>query len=396
MAVTENDIIQNSAAIAALINTGAANVNITDLAAVTSLSASDLLHCSVSNVDKKITKGNLLTNADSYTNLLINGNMDVWQRGISFTAATNPINSDDTYLVDRGILLSDGNDIVDVSQSTDKPDGSVFSLKSIVQTTPNKQFGFCKILESKYTKGLDNGTVSLSFQAKTTTGKVINNIRAVVLSWRSTADSVISDVVGTWAGGGTDPTWAANWTPENTPSNLALTTSWQRFKIENISIDTATVNNLAVFIWVDDTDLATNDELFLTQIQLNKGPVAVDFIPTMYETEYIRCLRYLEQLNFDQIDIFFIFGFADSSTVGTFSLKYHEKRTNPTISVNSVIQYEIRYTGASTPSTNITSGRQDPFAADITLTVAAVLTPGQGVGIRSNNANNWFRVDAEL
>jgi len=66
MAVTENDITQNAAAIAALINTGAANVNITDLDAVTTLSASDLFHVSVSGVDKKITKDNALTDPIKY------------------------------------------------------------------------------------------------------------------------------------------------------------------------------------------------------------------------------------------------------------------------------------------------------------------------------------------
>jgi hypothetical protein len=61
MAVTENDIVQNAAAIASLINTGSANVNITDLDAVTSLSDSDLFHVSVSSVDKKITRANTIS-----------------------------------------------------------------------------------------------------------------------------------------------------------------------------------------------------------------------------------------------------------------------------------------------------------------------------------------------
>ena len=57
MSVTENDIISNAAAIAALVN-AADNVTIADLDAVTSLADADLLHVSVSAVDKKITKAN--------------------------------------------------------------------------------------------------------------------------------------------------------------------------------------------------------------------------------------------------------------------------------------------------------------------------------------------------
>ena len=48
-------------------------------------------------------------------------------------AATVPINSDDTYLLDRWVLLSEGNDIVDVTQETTTvPDGSYAAAKIAV------------------------------------------------------------------------------------------------------------------------------------------------------------------------------------------------------------------------------------------------------------------------
>lgn len=61
MPVTTQDIIDNAAAIADLINggTGSTTINIADLDPVTSLSDSDLLHVSVSNVDKNIQLDNL-------------------------------------------------------------------------------------------------------------------------------------------------------------------------------------------------------------------------------------------------------------------------------------------------------------------------------------------------
>jgi hypothetical protein len=48
----------------------------------------------------------------SRKNAIINGDFKVSQRGTTFTSATTPANSDDTYLLDRWVLLSDGNDIV--------------------------------------------------------------------------------------------------------------------------------------------------------------------------------------------------------------------------------------------------------------------------------------------
>jgi len=59
MTVTENDIITNAAAIASLVN-AADDVTIADLDAVTSLASDNLLHCSVSGVDKNITRDNAL------------------------------------------------------------------------------------------------------------------------------------------------------------------------------------------------------------------------------------------------------------------------------------------------------------------------------------------------
>lgn len=78
MTVTANDIINNAPAIASLIN-GASSKTIADLDTVTSLSASDLLHVSVSGVDKNITQGNLLsavvTTQDITIQVLIGGNL---------------------------------------------------------------------------------------------------------------------------------------------------------------------------------------------------------------------------------------------------------------------------------------------------------------------------------
>ena len=194
------------------------------------------------------------------TNLLINGNMDVWQRGTSFTAATNPLNSDDTYLMDRWILLSDGNDIVDVSQQTaSPPSGSLYFARADVQTI-NKKFGFITFLENKDAVKLQGKTVSLSFQAKTTAA-AIRHIRAAVLSWTGTADAPTSDVVSSWGAEGANPTLAASLTAENVAADLTLTTAFQTFAIEGIVMDTAGITNVAVFIWVDDELAPPNPKL---------------------------------------------------------------------------------------------------------------------------------------
>lgn len=228
-------------------------------------------------------------------NLIINGQGLIGQRGTSFTSATTPANSDDTYLLDRMLLLSDGNDIVDVSQeTTEVPSGAYSSIKFDVETA-NKQFAYCQILEAKDAAKIIGGTASLSFKAKKGgSNATLETLRAAIISWDSTADSVTSDVIGTWAGAGTDPTLATNWTYENTPSDLTLTTSFQTFKIENVSIDTASTTNVAVLIWCDDTDATVGDLAYIGDIKLEDGSIATPYEFENYSEVLHKCKRYLQ------------------------------------------------------------------------------------------------------
>jgi len=234
---------------------------------------------------------------DLFRQLLINGGFQVNQHAVTtYTAATVPDNGDDHYLHDQWILLSDGNDIVDVSAETSViPSGATASVKFEVETQ-NKKFGYLQIIENKDAIKYAGQVASLQFKARTTTGKIIRNIRAAVLSWSSTADTVTSDVVSAWGNEGDNPTFATNWTAENTAANNALVAdTWTTYKIENISIDTASMANLAVFIWVDDTDAAVDDLLYIGDVQLNVGPVCLPYMCRSFADELHRCMRYYQK-----------------------------------------------------------------------------------------------------
>lgn len=218
-------------------------------------------------------------------NLLINGNMDVWQRGTSFTQ------NDDLYIVDRWNALQEANSSWTFARDTDVPNsGSNYSLKCS-NATANNQAAIVQILEGVDAKQLKNQNVSLSFWAKTT-GLEIGNLRAAILSWTGTEDVVTSDVISSWAQNGTNPTWATNWTMENVPVNLALTNSWAEYRIENVAIDTASMKNIAVVIWVDDGTITAGDDFWVTQVMLNVGGTAADFTPRPYAAELGLCQRY--------------------------------------------------------------------------------------------------------
>ena len=226
-----------------------------------------------------------------FRNHIINGAMMVAQRGTSFTSTTSPLNSDDTFLLDRWILLSDGNDIVDVTQATEAPTNGLNSIGLDVETV-DKKFGILQVLERKNCVGLIGNTVTLSAQLKVTNATRLDKIKMAIISWSSTADAVTSDIISAWGVDGTNPTLVANWTYENTPADLGVTTSWARYSV-TAAVDTASTANIGVFIWSDNvTDTDLGDFLYVTDVQLEIGSVPTTFERRPVGTELALCQRY--------------------------------------------------------------------------------------------------------
>ncbi len=331
-------------------------------------------------------------------NRLINGGFDVWQRGITFDSTTTPANSDDTYLVDRWDLLSDGNDAVDVSREASiVPDGGLYSVKADVET-PAKKFGFLQIIENKNAQKLKGKIVSLSFKARTTSG-VVRNLRAVVLSWDSTADVVTSDVVSAWAAEGTNPTFAANWTEENTPADLALSNVFQTFKIEGISIDTAGITNLAVFIWVDDVDLIATDVFYLADVKLEEGAEATVYEAPDYGSELRRCMRYYERWAPGVANARLATGQGTSGTAAFFPLIYEvTKRILPSIVADSLAGHfsAAKANGGNEVLTVFTFAQITPNSCSGDATTSANMVAGDGTILVLSSGAGYIEFDAEL
>jgi len=269
-------------------------------------------------------------------NDVINGEMRIAQRGTSFTAATAPLNSDATKLLDRWILLSDGNDIVDVTQSTVAPTGFSNSVKLEVETA-NKQFGLLHILENKDAIKYAGGVASLQFKAKMAAADDnTHSVKAVLLSWSGTADAPTIDVVNAW---GATPTYVANWTAENSPASLTLTTSFQTFEIENISVDTANMANLAIFIFCDQTDGAVDDAIYLSAVKNENGAACTAFVSRPIAQEQTMCERECEVISSASDGGAATYGVAQcaSTSRALNSLRFRAlKRKIPTVTLSAV------------------------------------------------------------
>lgn len=232
-------------------------------------------------------------------NLIVNGDFRVAQRGTSFDSTTTPANDDDTYLLDRWILLSDGDDRADVAQDLYVSGALASDMFAAIKLTgatlssPSQKFGILQILEAEDSIPLSEKVLSLSFKAKTT-GSTVRHLRAAILSWEGTANVPTSDVVSAWEAEGSDPTMVADWVCINTPSNLTLSDTWQTFKIEGITMPDDVVN-AAIFIWVDDTDLITGNAFWVANVQLAISDIAHEFNQRAMDQELSLCERFFNK-----------------------------------------------------------------------------------------------------
>jgi hypothetical protein len=223
-------------------------------------------------------------------NPIINGQMTVWQRGTSFISTTTPANNDDTYLTDRWNLLSDGNDIVDVSKDvTSSGPGMILDVETI-----NKKFGIAQIIESGNCERFIGRICTLSFEAQVSSVAKLDNIKAAIVAWSGTADVVTSDIVSAWGAEGVNPTLVANCTYGNTPVNLNVLTTYATYSV-TAAIDAASATNIILFIWSDVTDTTLGHFLYIKNVKLELGSSATPIQFRPFQTELELCRRYYQK-----------------------------------------------------------------------------------------------------
>ena len=248
-------------------------------------------------------------------NKIINGNFAVNQRTddqsetASYTAASTPANSDDTYLFDRWKLLSDGNDIVDVhsygrtmgsrdfggnSAPAWMPSETSFAMAMDVETA-NTKFGQAQFIESMNCNDLRGQTCTLSWKARVRTTQTSTSIKAAVIGWFGTSDTITSDIISAWNDEGTDPTLVANAEYLNASSNILLNSTMKTYSLK-VNVPTG-IKNIIVFIWNDmsngDVGTTVGDFIFLSDVQLERGEFENPrFQNETYDITERKCHRY--------------------------------------------------------------------------------------------------------
>jgi hypothetical protein len=327
-----------------------------------------------------------------FLNRIINGGMDIAQRGTSFTSGAN---NNDAYVLDRFYILSDGNDAIDVTQTTTVPTGAKYSIGLDVETT-NKKFGIAQIIENANCFDAIGGAVTLSFQAKVSATTKLDNVKCAIVAWSGTADSVTSDIISAWGAEGTNPTLIANATYENTPANLNVTTSFATYSV-TANVDTASTSNIIVFIWSDVTDTTAGDFLYITNIQLEKGSTATSFDYRPYGTELALCQRYFYSDKAGTASSIGIMGGGCfSTTLAILPYRFPVvMRAAPTLSVSSNSHFFTVQNGGVTTISGFSLNAASTIGARCDITSAS-MTAGGGTTLCSQDTSAAINWSAEL
>jgi hypothetical protein len=346
-------------------------------------------------------------------NLIINGAMQVAQRGTSFT---NP--SSGSVICDRWALESLNTAAVDWSQSTDAPDGFKYSLKADVTTADTSlDAGQYSILLYKGTEVQDvahllYGTsgakqLTLSFWVKSTkTGTysaelALENGSAQVVHSRAytinasntwekkelTFDGNTVDSFGNSANG--QGLYIYFWLAAGSIyQGSPRSSTW-----DSTSNNRATGN-------VNFLD-STSNEFYITGVQLEVGSVATEFEHRSYGEELALCQRYYEVTAENQ-EIYGVCCYFDSTNAyGEWKFNV-EKRANPAIGMKqgTYTNLRLRYAGSNyTLNAGAgwsASGITTQNARHNVYTSPLIGTVGQSGWLSHSSGTTQLYADAEL
>jgi hypothetical protein len=221
-------------------------------------------------------------------NFVINPEGLLGQRGVSFTSTTTPDNSNWNNFLDRWTILAEGVDAADYSRETGiVPALSKGSIK-IEAAAGGLQFGMFQAIEEKDTALFRAGGAMLTFQARTV-GTEIAHLKAALLCWTGAADAVTDPIAG-WGQDDGPMSWAVNHSLQGITVPLPLSENFQAFGL--VSFVSPTCQNLEVLFWVDDGTLTSGDEVFISQVQLEKGDTPTEYSPRPFGMEVLLAQRF--------------------------------------------------------------------------------------------------------
>jgi hypothetical protein len=320
-------------------------------------------------------------------NFIINGGMDIWQRGTSIA-----LTSANTYCVDRFIASANTSGASTVSR---QPTGDTTNLPFIQycarfqrnsgNTATGTQF-FNQPIETINSIPLAGKTVTVSFYAR----------RGANFS---SSGNVLTAQLR--SGTGTDQSYLIAWTGDALLGsvNATLTTTWQRFQF-TVTVG-ATANELTLpFTYTPTGTAGANDYYEVTGVQLELGSTATSFSRAggTIQGELAACQRYYFRNTAGLTFARFALGSASSTTAATFLLSPPVTMRSTPTSLDSGGTIGVSDFVTTTNTTSLTlSGQANNSCILIDAGVSSGLTQFRSYNLTANSsATAYIGVSAEL
>ena len=337
-------------------------------------------------------------NGTGFKNRMINGGMQVAQRGTSFTSASTT-----TYCVDRTYLAISTSGTWTLTQDTDVPAGYGFanSFKAVCTSataSPN-QLRISQSIEGYNVSDSNYGTATarpytLSFWIKTNkTGTYSASFETTTAGRYYTTNFTVS-ASNTWEfktiviSGDTSGTL-------NTTTGVGLTLSiWlgagsslTGAGTQNAWTTNATYSNIAQGQTAQLADTVSN-YFNITGLQFEVGSVATGFDFRSYGTELQLCQRYayVNRVLLGTFGAFGLSGFFENTTTANIPIRHPvEMRASPTFTFSAANTFITQGTSNITPSAMAT-GTMNSFGGVLQGTISGA-TAGAGCHLIRNNGN---------
>jgi len=355
--------------------------------------------------------GETLTNQPSgRKNIVTNGAMQIAQRATSSTgagAANNVYLTVDRWVVELG-ATSAGR--FTMTQTADGPSGFANCMKIDCTTADTsiaagEAFSIAHRIEGQDVQQLKKGTsdaeyITVSWYAKGTAktyglevhdadnSRNIHKLFTVSSSWQKFTATFPGDTTGALDDDNAKSLHVAFWVHAgSTFTGGTLNTAW------------AANDNANRAAGIDSFFSSTDNELFITGVQLEIGSQATPFEHRSFGEELALCQRYFYMIGPDaECAVALAFARTTQTAFGIRELPV-TMRATPSLAFSDVTQFEIQYLGSVvTTSGMAASGEMSPQIIGFQATVgSAVLTAGQGMYIRDKDGGDaTISVSAEL
>lgn len=325
--------------------------------------------------------GSTTVGGNTSRNLIINGAMEVAQRGSSSTSGAQ------VYLLDRFYTYIYGASNRTISQVTDAPDGFKHSIKIARDSgdSATTQVHFSQPCESSACVGFAGEKITLSFWAKAGANfsSASSYINVAVYSGTGTDQSLMIGLTGSVAVIGT--------------VNQAITTGWVRYEFTSASAVPTGSNQLVLQIIQVPVGTAGADDWWeITGIQIETGESATDFVHESYGDTLAKCQRYYQRYVDGNTQSIGTGGFYNTTIVACHIQLPVQMREAPTFGFGSGAGYYYAdRDGGSTTGNWTAVSWQQKNACGFYGTFGSS-TSGQVCFLRSNNSAAYIDFDGEL